>query len=550
MKRYKEEIRTFLNDKKYMVCLIVITMICYTYAAVQTTLSIDDLAGEQHIGSGYGMIASGRMGMTILLNIFGTKNCLPQYSTAIEILCAVFFAWAAINYCIFFKRVAGSKLKSDHFILFSCMLVSYPLINEIWEFTGANLCVAEGYLFISFTMLLLQEYFSARKEERNLWSIILSVLMLMLVASAYESLICVYVFMVFALILFKTLDDREKKYRIRDMIGDGIPYAIIVAASIILELIVYKVSLVILRIPPQGFGDKGIYWGTESIGWIIKSIVGNCINEYLIKGFIYFPIAELDIAILLFIILGIIACILYKNVRILFPGMGIFLAVFSLSIIQGKASLYRTCEVFGVFVAFVGMLALCMAEERIKKVWIANIVYAAGILLCVNQAVYLSGILNVNHLRSEEEADVIKSIAYDLGHDHDMEKPVIFVGEYTLSEYITEAVSIPEESKRWKWFCYWTAKVNGIDEQEVMENYPRKYVVSNVNSLISTSAVQTGNQTDMQDLFAYYGFEYKTGIDTEMYKEASDYAEQHDMKGWPVEGYIVELDDMIIVNLK
>ena len=83
-----------------------------------------------------------------------------------------------------------------------------------------------------------------------------------------------------------------------------------------------------------------------------------------------------------------------------------------------------------------------------------------------------------------------------------------------------------------------------------MESYPRKYVVSNVNSLISTSVVQTGNQTDMQDLFAYYGFEYKTGIDTEMYKEASDYAEQHDMKGWPVEGYIVELDDMIIVNLK
>lgn len=550
MKKYKEEIRTFLNDKKYMVCLIVITMICYTYAAVQTTLSIDDLAGEQHIGSGYGMIASGRMGMTILLNIFGTKNCLPQYSTAIEILCAVFFAWAAINYCIFFKRVAGSKLKSNHFILFSCMLVSYPLINEIWEFTGANLCVAEGYLFISFTMLLLQTYFFQKKKERTHWRLIISIVMLMLVASAYESLLCVYVFMVFSLILFKTLDDCENKYKIKDMIWDGILYAIVVSVSIVLELILYKMSLYLLQIPPQGFGDKGIYWGTEPVIWIMKSIIGNCINEYFIKGFLYFPIAELDIAIMLFIILGIVACKHYKNIRILFPGMGILLAVFSLSIIQGKASLYRTCEVFGVFVAFVSMLVLCAIEEKIKKEWITNVAIAIGILLCINQAVYLSGILNVNHLRSEEEAEVIRSIGYELEHNYDMNKPVIFIGKYTLSDYITESVSVPKDSSRWKWFCYWTAKINGIDEQEIMESYTRKYVVSNVNSLISTSVVPSAEQTDMQELFAYYGFKYKTGNDAEMYNKALHHAEQHDMQGWPVGGYIAELEDMIIVKLK
>ena len=39
--------------------------------------------------------------------------------------------------------------------LFACLFVSYPLMNEIWEYSGANVCVCGGYLLDAAALNLL-----------------------------------------------------------------------------------------------------------------------------------------------------------------------------------------------------------------------------------------------------------------------------------------------------------------------------------------------------------------------------------------------------------
>ena len=39
--------------------------------------------------------------------------------------------------------------------LFACLFVSYPLMNEIWEYSGANICVCGGYLLDAAALNLL-----------------------------------------------------------------------------------------------------------------------------------------------------------------------------------------------------------------------------------------------------------------------------------------------------------------------------------------------------------------------------------------------------------
>ena len=81
----------------------------------------------------------------------------------------------------------------------------------------------------------------------------------------------------------------------------------------------------------------------------------------------------------------------------------------------------------------------------------------------------------------------------------------------------------------------------------------RKYVETNINSVLNWALVAFGRQEMLADLFEYYGFSFEpvrgdVGEYELIHSQASEYAEKY-MPAWPHKGYIFEKKDYVIVNI-
>ncbi|EEG73570.1 glucosyltransferase domain-containing protein [[Clostridium] hylemonae] len=548
MKQYKEDLKYFLNNKVYILCIIVISVISYGFAAANNSVSIDDLDGDRYVGNGNIMLSAGRFGMVFWSKLFGYKTKWPQNSFAIDVIAVVLFILSAVNFCILFYRIAKDKICMKAYTVFSCMLVSYPLMIEIWEYTTANLCVTGGFFFVSIALLIMREQMQG-KFKRYCWFI--SVLLLTIVCASYESLAVVYVFMVFAIFALQILFETERKTTLKMILKHGMIYASVLITGVIFRVVIHRSFLYLFRLTEGKNGDTEIMWGRVSKLQSIKDLITGGIKQYILKGIIYFPITVLLILGLIFIMIGIILCVRKKAYMLLLPGAGMLFSLILLSVIQGSISNYRSSQVFAVFVAFSLMILIYILQDSKNSLLkiISGIVTIASVILCIHQAVYMNYFLTINHLRSEEEANVVRDIGRDLKATTDLNKPVIFTGRYVLSEGITEAVSIQKDDFRWKVYSKALSVYIGVDYEKIYNNTERKLPVNNINSVITWSITAFDSQESMEKLFQYYGFDYKAANFVQIYSEAAQFVNENKIPGYPAEGYIVDRGEYIIVNL-
>ena len=148
MKKYFEEISFFLNSRFYCVLTILTTVIAYGYAATNISIGVDDVRGQLEIGEGREVIASGRFSQAILPNLLGYHTEWIENSFAIDVLAVIILMLSAINCCILFRKKSKDSLSVIALSVFSSLMLTYPLINEIWEYTHINICICMG-IFLS-----------------------------------------------------------------------------------------------------------------------------------------------------------------------------------------------------------------------------------------------------------------------------------------------------------------------------------------------------------------------------------------------------------------
>lgn len=543
MKAYLDELSCYLKHKGYMISVILAAVISYGYAAVNTTVSIDDTRGDFYLGSGHVMLSAGRFGMTFFSKLLGDFNEYVYHSFAVDVISVVFFLWAAVNFCILFRRIARKEIGMLPCTVFSCILISYPLMNEIWEYTMANLCVCVEFFCVSVAVLLVYNQIHHKWNRMELTS---SALLLMLVCAAYESLVSVYIFLVFAVLALQALYGADKEKSIKEILRQGMIYAGILAGGFILKVIVSRLILVLFHLSKTSTGQVGIIWGQVSIAEGLYDLLKSMKFIYITQAIIYMPLTEFILCMLLLSGLTVFLVIRSKNPGLLLPFGGMLVSPFLLCFLQGTYTPYRACQVFSVFTAFTLLLVLTVLGQGRKKA-MRLAFYAAGggcLLLSLHQAVYLNYFLTLNHLRWEEEQRVICSISDELGRNYNMDKPVVFTGCYHLSDGIMEAASISKDSIRWKIYAREFADFYGVDYNEVYEYYGRKIPSTNVQSVLEWASYA---DRAYQELFRYCGF-YCGEPDADMRQEAAEYVEKNEMPGYPREGYILDMGDYIIVN--
>ena len=541
MKEYIEELRYFFRSKVYTGSLFAIAIISYWYAAVNTSIGIDDIRGELEIGAGKQVIASGRFSLAFWPYLLGYKTKWIENSFAIDIISIFALMLGVTNCCILFHKILKETMPIMGYTLFSCLMLSYPLIHEIWEYTHINLCICMGYVCASMALLIMYEQLHGKSNKSK--PVVASLLML-LVCSGYESVVFVYIFMVFAILFVSILNEYKEKV-FRQVLRHGEAYAGILAIGVFLRIFITKVIILgMFHVPLDGNGATAIMWGIKGFREIVGGLINGWINSYLLKGIVYFPLTEFWICIVVYVILFVYVVIKVKEKALCIPGIGMLFSLIALSILQGSVTFYRSCQVFSIFVAFTGMLLYYIIWRKGGKRLVNTVVILLS-WVCLVQAIYLSYWLSVNHMRSEEEVHVIRQIGNDLACNYDMQKPIVMLGGYNLSKFITEAVSIDQSDIRWKIYSHVYAWINKEDYEEVY-NGNRILNETNVSSVITWAL---GDQIDIFNLFQICGYDYVFPEDAEICIKAEKYVQESNMPGYPGKGYIEDIGEFIVVYI-
>ena len=543
MTNYLNDVRHLLKSRWFVFCMLAIAVMSYGYAACNTSISIDDTEHDRYVGSGNTMLASGRFGMWFWSVVEGKW----ENSFLIDFFAVFMLAFACINFCILFKRVSNGKITIGALTVFSCLFISYPLMNEIWEYTGANVNVCGGFLLVSFSLLIIHAFIHGYRGIKGYLSLVGSAILLTLVCAGYESVVSVYVFFVFAIIALQIIYQKENK--LWDILKQGFLYAGLLAAGVVLRVIIHNIILAVCNLQPVVNGATSILWGGQPILNTLVGLVDSFFVYYIFRAVIYFPLFVLVLSGLAFLTMGITACIKHGAILLL-PGSGMLLSLILFSLIQGVYSPYRICQVFAAFCAFSGMMLVSSFPRDVSKSKTVLRICALTLcgMLCFYQSTNLNYYLELNHRRSESEAAVVRQISYDLRKGFDRDKPVVFVGTYQLSPTIYEAACVPEDGFNWKLYQKLCGKYFYLCNRYFdLESLSRKGPDTNINSVINWSVIAFGTQDATAHLFEYYGCEY-VPANLDLYLEPAQ-AESGNMPAYPKEGYIKDMGDYLIVNL-
>lgn len=323
------------------------------------------------------------------------------------------------------SSVVYSLMKLKHiwtYTIFSVVIVVYPLINEIFEYDGANMVVGGNLLLAAFAILFL-----VTSESAPWWKkVLVPTLLLTPVVSSYEAGAFVYVTAVFILLFCKYVIVEKSANKPTEYLKEGISYAVPLLLAVVLRIVIGLILIKLYGLEYAPNGNTIIAW---SQGW--KTVFEAFLKTgdfYFVFAFWYLPITLFVIAFITFIVIAIVLSIRQRRIFPLFYGVGILISLFLLVLIQGQSLQYRTTQNITVFVAFVIAFVL---EWCFHSKW-RGVHYAAligSLWLCLQQSTYLNQVLALNNQRSENEIAVVHQIGYRLKSFFE-DKPIVFVGKY------------------------------------------------------------------------------------------------------------------------
>lgn len=518
--------RNIARKKEYYLPVILSLLVSYTFSVFNRTVSIDDAAQRIYYANDGYKIRGLRWGQFLINRLFSTIDYTPFINRFFGVL---FLFLTAVLLSSILYRYAQKKDRVWTYSIFSMIFVSYPLINEIWEY-HESLTVPLCYAVISFALL-----YQVLNDKNDLKDVLFVGLILSIVMSGYESLIFTYVTIVFAILLLRNRIEKN-----RNWIKDGFNFALPLFISLTLKYLIGYLILFVTGMKYRQDGMSSINWFSMGFAYSLKQLIFNG-WYYGIRSLSYMPIAEFDIALFIYIVLYFIFS--KENKKLYLIGLIFALSIFMLPVIQGAHYGYRMAQNIQFFVPFTFYLLLELTyEKKMKGMMVNKLLIPLLLLVGLRQSIYLHELLALNNQRSENEAAIVRILGQKLYSECDLSKKVIFTGNYRLGSFIESQIKVDEDS--------FAGKIEHDLRNEFGyndEKYDIDIVSTNVNSFLDWSLDAFEGQKMMRLYFSYYGFEIDT-LDSISERELLAYqkiAEEYDMK--PLQ--IMEFDKYILVYL-
>lgn len=572
----------------YKIPVLFVTALAFLYSMTQQTLGVDDLRRDYYYGT-HGGYWFGRWGCILWTRFMG----VTPYASFADRFFSMFFlvvagVLAAVIFFVLIRRKGSFSFREAWpYTVLTCGLISYPLINEEWEYTVMDFCMTGNLMLCSAAMLylVLQCDFDDRMFlHKNVWKKwLLPSLLLMLSAASYEtgsfyyvSLACMVLFFRYAF-CFDPSGNSSRGYRVWSesrqidrggenlaalfsraehnegrmasgkkclWLREGFYYAVPLAIGLLFR---YGISFAVNTIAGKAFfggGDTTIEWGSNSLLEVLKRILTN----YGLKALIYYPITVFVLCLLLFSVLCLVMAVERHSFAPIGFGVLVAVSLFALSFVKGDVQPYRTSQTLSLFAGFVLFLFVLMfadqwqsAGRREKsgsgKRMAFQISVLLSLVLCVHMAAWMNWILSLNHQRSQNEEAMVYQIGYRLTSEYPIdEKPVVFVGWENLGSGVEGKVRANADHWNGNWYIRLYRRIWHMDPVNL------RGPESNVNSVITWSR-QTNDM--LYELFHFHGFDLNIaswGPNQALFAQAEQIAEDENIGPYGIseqENYII-----------
>ena len=525
MNSFKKDFASFIKRYSFMVPLLVVTVLAFGFQVTNFTYGIDSIARDEYLFGGRS-IAQGRLALPLLAPLLNLSELFPF---AEEFFGVVALLFGTISFCVAFKRASHDKLNKHFYTAFACLFVTYPIITEYWVYAMMGWEMSIGYTMIAFSLMQMMNFFN----DKKIWRILLSSLMLALTVSIYEALLPVYVMSVFMILLLRFIFGEDEDRKFKHFALNGLFMAIPLIIGMLFEFFVAWVLTKVMTLPPSLGASTGItYKSLGLIGGLERAFLG-IYENFIASAVWYMPITILWIALFVFLAITIVLIIRNKKPVFLVLAFGCLFSLLLLTFIQGSVSPYRCCQVFSLFTAFTFALLLHYALQMPKFKLIKYTCSTLVVFLCFIQGVETNNWFALNHQRFEAEMRILEHVGYELITEYDTKKPIVFMGQKLLyNDRLTDHVYLDRQTQ-----------LKYLEDT----GYMRKIAQTSVGSMLGwsmTAFSQPG--TELYKIFEYIGYDF-VRCTNEMFNEARELCK--DMPEYPHDGYIQDFGEYIIVRL-
>lgn len=516
----KQEFKKFLLNPLYIFPVLISTILCYAYYLTHETVTIDSLSSDRYY---HGLlVAQGRLTATIIENYLGFEHLPIAIENIIGLIC---FILGATVFCIIFDK-AKPQSNVLPYTFFTCLYITFPLMNEYFMFKGSVLTTGGSILLVSFAL-----YF-ALKIKNLIVSILISSIFIFFAYSWYESFILVYIGAVFLLLIL--LADGQKSQK--ELFFNGFWLAPTLFLGFSLEEIISNAIINICNITQDNNNAVGTAWLSSSA--TLKSFFYDFIYSFVSKIFCYAPFTILFIFLAVAFGLMILQTKSTKKPILIFFYFGLALTVFFLSIYRGAELAYRAEQGIPFYIGAITLLLSSKiinlnGKKALKIIASLSLVIILTVQICSSNYWY-----HVNVLRDKEEKQVVCNIAKDL-EKYDKNKPVIFIGYYQLSNNIEDKYTVKKDSVAGKIIDYTSKKAK--------KSYDYTACQTSISSYISWSICPFSSaNVELKKFFNSCGYDFKLGTN-EQFKEATK--KYINIPSYNDSGYILDAGDYIVVKV-
>ena len=467
----------------YWIPLIVFSAVGYGFSICNRTVHGDDFL-KDYYNSVFPF--SGRWGMLVWEKLVGVTDLLPfvdRFVALLFLITASFFIGVLFYYL---NNKSGDILS---YSVLSSMVLTYPLVNEIFEYTGADFQYSGNLALMIFAFI----YLSLKREKPSLRVVLSATVIMILPASSYEVAVFSYITLLCAVILYKSILSPIKFLTIQEWLCDNVYYLSPLLLAVIFRFVVHYAILFVCDASYIQVGGSNVDYNNITLSYI----VGSNVFKYYVAGLVYFPITVFVLFSLFFAGYILQKSISYHNSRIFVLAMLFYLSLFLL-VVRGVCMDYRIAQTITVFVAFLSFL---ICEMKIKWYKFRLLIPVFLLFLCWHQAVYINKLLSLNNMRSNNEVESLRYVGNRIMSEYGGGKPVVFIAEQDayggyLGPWITKRMYADVNTWNGRLFNKLVIKYLPV------KYHHYKYVNSNVNNVLNWL-----NANNLKKIFSFCGYD-------------------------------------------
>lgn len=552
MKKLWQEVSDIFRQKAYVICVILTAVLSYGFAICHPMIGIDDSAIGRYYTEGVGAVL-GRWGFYLINKICPVVDYTPFITDFIGV---VFLIIGSALWCVVWQRAIGKKLSTLATTIFSCVMISSPIMSEVFLYYLHN-GVGINYCLSALLMLVFMEAFATVDKKHKILKLLGALALLCLCNSFVETFTIVFLMAIVMVWVLQTISG-TKKYHIKELFLQTVSAGVLLVVSIIVRSLAMKLFTYLFSLQEavnvvssrSVFMSLELFQTREGLAEFVMTIK-KYIAMYYVNAIAYIPIRIYVLAVMGFFGYAIYRLIAKKQVLPLVSALAMQIIPFILVFIEGHATFYRTSQFIPLYVAFVAVVFTVSIESVATKVnWGKKMIAVWCILIGIlvyNQAFEMTQWFYVDYMKYEDAKNTMAQISNDLERDFDTEKPVVFVGNYTIPATIVQKMYVPYDSAQYE------AIARLLDVMD--PNLKTCFAMPNGYSLSSEAVYSVftwGNHAfegwdkETHDFFAIHGHEFARIADPETVQEIQD--KYQELPGYPKEGSIIETKDYIVVH--